>query len=290
MGGISGRGGWTGLWVAGALLLSRVAHAEESCAEMFSRVQDLRKEGKNRQARPLLQACSRSECGNYTSRRCTGWLKEDRDAAPTVVFSAKDPSGADLTAVEVSVDDERMATSLDGGPIELDRGVHEVVFRGNGDTKTLKIIVNYGEKAKIVSVVLGAATPLTTPPKSSAPNAPSIPPSRMDTGGTSPLRVAGLVAAGLGLVGLGVGTGFALSAASKNADANCDDSNVCETPQLRRDAQSAGAVATVGFIAGGTLVIGGVVMALLATGAPRSARLHVVPLVGAFGLDVTGAF
>lgn len=50
----------------------------------------------------------------------------------------------------------------------------------------------------------------------------------------SPLRILRVAAAGAGLVGLGIGAGFAVTAETANSDAGCDPTNVCEVDVERR--------------------------------------------------------
>jgi hypothetical protein len=87
------------------------------------------------------------------------------------------------------------------------------------------------------------------------------------------------VAVGAGVVGVGLGAFFGLRAQSKNDDslALCrpDDPSRCtaEGKSLRDDAAGAATVSTIGFVAGGALLAGGVVLLLTAPGAeePRVA-------------------
>jgi TPP-dependent pyruvate/acetoin dehydrogenase alpha subunit len=97
-------------------------------------------------------------------------------------------------------------------------------------------------------------------------------------------------------VGLGVGTVFALQAMSKNSQSNSSgcEGDVCDGDgmQLRRDARSAGNVATVGFIAGGVLLAGGVTLILLApkASAPQVGLAAVVGPNGMSSVSMTGRF
>jgi hypothetical protein len=81
-------------------------------------------------------------------------------------------------------------------------------------------------------------------------------------------RIAGFVVGGVGLVGLALGTVFGLSASSKNDDAarHCRDGNLCDSEGIRLDKEGrdAATLSTIAFIAGGTLVAGGLVLVLTA--------------------------
>ena len=98
-------------------------------------------------------------------------------------------------------------------------------------------------------------------------------------------RTIALVVAGVGVVGLGVGSVVGLRALSKNSDSNAAGrcvGNTCDAAgkQLRDDARSAGNLSTVGFVAGGVLLAGG---AALWFTAPSASSVQVGPAVGSGG-------
>jgi hypothetical protein len=114
------------------------------------------------------------------------------------------------------------------------------------------------------------------------------------------LHFAGIGAAALGVVGLGVGGVFAWSAKSKNDDSGCDGGACPDQDALEKnqEAVQAGNVATVAVIAGGVLAAAGATVFLLAPreaapeSAPVGASLQVSPVVaGRFaGLFFQGSF
>ena len=78
-------------------------------------------------------------------------------------------------------------------------------------------------------------------------------------------RTIGLVVGGLGVIGIGIGTVFGLSAMSKENEAtqhDCNASNQCNQNgvQLGKDAQSAATAATIAFAVGGVAIAGGVLL------------------------------
>ncbi len=114
----------------------------------------------------------------------------------------------------------------------------------------------------------------------------------------TPMRVAGAFTGGVGLVGIGVGTGFGLIAQSSLDDSNgnnhCDSRNTCDAMglQLRSDAQSAALFSTVAFVAGGALVAGGAAMFFLSPRTKSDSAAYVLPAVGPgfSGLSAVGRF
>lgn len=113
--------------------------------------------------------------------------------------------------------------------------------------------------------------PLTTEP------IPATADSDPDPGSSQ--RMLGYIVGGVGIVGLAVGTGFALSARSQNEDSKAfcrtDDPNRCsaEGVALRDDARSAGTIATIAFGVGLAAIAGGTVLIVTAPSAGHGATL-----------------
>ncbi len=112
-------------------------------------------------------------------------------------------------------------------------------------------------------------------------------------------RAAGLVVAGLGVVGLGVGTGLAVSARSQYDESlgHCGpgNRNVCTALGVseRDSARNAGNFATIAFGVGGAALVSGAILWLTAprrapSDASTTARFAVVPTLG--GAFVTGTW
>jgi hypothetical protein len=100
-----------------------------------------------------------------------------------------------------------------------------------------------------------------------------------DTGGLGAQRILGIGLAGVGVVGLGVGTYFALHAKARLDDSNahCALGNVCDASGLdaRSDAVRSANLATISFVAGLGALAGGAIIYLTAPSA--KARVGVVP-------------
>jgi len=166
---------------------------------------------------------------------------------------------------------------------------------------TAALVITVPELAVDVApppLVAPSPTPL---PKDAAPVAgppAPEPPAPEAPRGSSPLRVVALVTGGVGVVGLGVGTAFGFVAMSKQSSAGCPK-NVCPNEgaaQTIRDAEGAGTISTVGFIAGGVLAATGVVLWLVAPNGARTsaASLRVAPSMAeghaGSSLSLTGTF
>jgi hypothetical protein len=163
--------------------------------------------------------------------------------------------------------------------------------------------------------IAAAPAPAPTPAPATTPSSPPSSPSAQDTaakadasldlgtsGGSNGLRYASFAALGVGAVGLGLGTVFALQSAGKRKDAD----NYCPNPDqcpialrdtvngLDDDARKAQTMSLVGFVVGGVGVAAGVTMLVLsgkksepATTA-KSATLH--PWIGPTSVGVGGTF
>ena len=228
-------------------------------------------------------------------------------AAERLALDTKDPKGRDKVAnkhaaalepklsklilmpptplpagLEITRDGERVDVTQLGVGIVVDPGPHAIVVNAPGSKRWEKNVdvPPDGGTASVVLVVV-VEPKIDAPPPATEPTEPTEP---TDPG--TPFRIGGLVIAGVGLVGVGLGTAFGLIASSKlsdsNADNHCDAQNSCDPTGLglRSDAQSAATLSTVGFIAGAVLIAGGITMFVLA---PKKspAQTALTPAIGA---------
>jgi hypothetical protein len=233
-------------------------------------------------AREMLRTCMRSSCKDWMVADCSRWLTEVEARIPTVVFSARDTSGRDLAEIGVrTVDGASIASRLDGRAIELEPGAQVFLFVApDGARREKRVLVREGEKNQGVSAVFDA------PPDETK----RVVTARHATGtraGTPALRTVGYGVAGAGVIGLGVGAIFGLRAIAKKNEANCFE-NVCDERPME-EATSAAKIATIGFVAGGTLVTGGALLLLFGPkSSPVEAGLHLAP--ASARLDLSGRF
>jgi hypothetical protein len=190
---------------------------------------------------------------------CVKWLEEVESRIPSVVFVAKDASGAEMSDATVSVGTTTLTRELDGKAIETNPGVQTFVFTfPSGQRIAQKAIVKEGEKAQRVTVTLAASA--VSPTRSAASPSPS--PSRASSAMFDfDTRPAAFAVGGAGVLGLAVGGIFGLKAIGAKSDANCTN-DFCD-PQHLADARSAATVSTIGFIAGAALIAGGAALFFL---------------------------
>jgi hypothetical protein len=208
---------------------------------------------------------------------------------PTVRIVVQGTPGA-----TAKLDDQPVAV---GTPVPLDPGAHRVVISAPG-MRDAQATVAISERQRLdVPVRLEVAGADTTPTTASPTASPDAAPAGDDASrpeaahGAFPWRTVGLVAAGAGIVTLGVGSYFGIEAKSKNDQSNtsgCNGNNCTQAAaQIRRDAISAGNVSTALFVAGGVLAAAGIVVWLVAPSSEGGTGVSVTPVALGSGGGLT---
>lgn len=233
-----------------------------------------RSQNKLRDARAKLLTCAARSCPGDVRDECIRGVNELNATLPTIVFEAKDAAGTDLIAVKVTMDGEVLTDHLEGAAIAVDPGAHTFSFETPGNPKTEKqLLIREGEKGRRERIVLGArsAGEGSVAPGVTLTSSPATP--EPPSGGLGGRRIGALVAAGAGVIALGIGIKFGLDSKSKHDDAKnvCPDSQFCPDNNgvnLWNEAISAGNISTIGFVAGAVAIAGGAALWIL--GAPES--------------------
>jgi serine/threonine-protein kinase len=191
------------------------------------------------------------------------------------------PPAVRVSGFEVRRDGSLVGEAQFGLSLPLDQGAHEIVANAPG-RKTFSTTVRIETEAAAVSVEV--------PPLEKAPDAAPAA-AKGFTWGTQ--RILGVGLGAVGLVGIGVATGFTVRMTGLNGDslAHCQaaDTTKCDLTgvSLRNQAFDASHVATGTVIAGSALLASGVVFFLTAHEAPDKkkpdapvARARVLPLAG----------
>ena len=216
---------------------------------------------------------------------CTRQLDALEQVQPTIVFDAKDRSGADLSAIRVKVDGRQVAEKLDGTPLQVDRGEHSFTFEADGQPPvTLTLLIKEGEKGRRVSVAMGGGVGPVGGTRAgggdSGGSAGDRPP---PPAAPSTQKTLGLVAGGAGIVGLGIGTIFGILAASKWSSTKSECAGAVSCPNYTQAAADHGTtvsdatVSTVSFVAGGALLAAGAALFFTAP-SPRGDKTPTVGL------------
>jgi hypothetical protein len=206
------------------------------------------------------------------------------------------PVEANVQGLEVRVDGAPLIAGAWGVATPIDSGSHGVEARAPGYETWSSSIVVTGEAQRIQVQIPRLTT--AEPPSSEAAGLRQSVPLRSqadDVGGN--VRTLGWVGTGVGLLSLGVGVGFLVQKGSKlderdgvcPARLDCTNDEERDLNSLTRDARSAGTLSTVGFVAGGVLLAGGIAAVVLARKAKaRTEAAWILPAVAPNALGLTG--
>lgn len=166
-----------------------------------------------------------------------------------------------LDGLEVLRDGQPIDKALVGQELPVDPGEHTVEVRARGRRPATQKVVVAAGPARVVSFATLELEAGGAPGPGSAegPTAPTSP-------GFSPLRGAAIGVGVVGLAGLGLGIGMGLSADStyKAARARCPGGGTTGCPADAvtgsNDAYTQATISTVGFVAGGVLLAGAIVL------------------------------
>jgi hypothetical protein len=227
--------------------------------------------------------------------------------APLVLQS--DPPGATIEDERYPASGQAIRNSYSAdGPLQIGvrPGRHRFTARLAGRVDAVwEVELSPRQQA---SHTFALAEPVAAAPVAPPPAAPPPPALVADTGGAqggNGLRTGAYVALGVGVVGLGVGTIFGLSAKSKYRQANditndnCPSSGACELPgslfdkreSLGNDGDTAKTLSIVGFALGGVGLATGVTLFVLSNKKQEAAATaRVEPFIGVGQLGLRGGF
>jgi hypothetical protein len=270
--------------VASAILWSaRVLGADPTTADCLAASESSLKSGnehKLRAERSQLLVCAAASCPADIRRECVRRVDEVNAAIPTIIFEAKDGTGGDLSAVKVTIDGEVLAERLEGSAISIDPGEHTFVFETAGQSPVTKqFVIQEAQKDRREAIrFVTPATPLVSPQPAQplASRSPAFLPPGETSQGLGAQKIFGIVAAGVGVVGLALGSAFGVMAMSDKSDAQSvcprDPCGTQNGVSKWSDAGSAGNVSTALFVVGGIGLAAG---AVLWFSAPSSGSTHV---------------
>jgi len=234
----SSRFSWARLFVAPflvALLPTTAAADTKTCVAAHASAQREVKAGRLKQAAQSFTTCgSDNACPEQLRAECAELLDKVKTSVPTVIFTALDGKGADVSSVKIYVDDTLLLDGLDGRPVELDPGKYHFRFILPDNTElSVDALVREGEKNRVVGVrAPEEKTPVVSAPSAATGPAPiESPPKPLET--STP--VGAWIATGVAVVGFGTfGTFAMLGNADKNKLNDCAP-NCAESEHDRRD-------------------------------------------------------
>lgn len=195
------------------------------CASAYEAAQELRAQTKLREARNQLLSCAQAQCPAFIKKDCSKWLAEVDAALPTVVLGAR-AKGQDLVDVEVKVDGDLLAESLDGKAVPVDPGPHTFTFESaEWGKKEIRYVVKEGKKSQSIEVELAPAETGGGEPGGGDTGA------SVSTKDASDKTLA-YVLLGVGVVGLGGFAYFGLAGNAEKDDLACADTKTCTDEEL----------------------------------------------------------
>lgn len=221
------------------LLASPPALADKAaCGKAYTNAQVQKKAGKLVEAKKSLLECAQKSCPGFINSACARWLTGVESTLPTIVISASDANGNDLTDVTVSSDGHKIADKLGGMAIDIDPGQHTLRFEHEGAKPVeKKVLIREGEKARLIKVQFGSPATAATPPKGGASSSAAV-------GGETSTKHASTktlayIFGGVGVVGLGSFAYFGLTGTSERSDllSHCPKNNQCDLPQSQIDSK-----------------------------------------------------
>ncbi|MBL8923179.1 MAG: hypothetical protein JNJ54_30290 [Myxococcaceae bacterium] len=192
----------TGLTIAVLLFATTsAAPSVQQCVSASTEAQREQKSGNLLSARRQLEVCSHPDCPAVVQSDCTKWLAEVLAATPTLVVVAR-LDGVDQRQARVLLDGHLWLGELSGRPEDVEPGQRELTVTVGAQTRVQKLLVNVGEKNRLI--VFEFSTALTD-----TGDVPPAPPGPSVTGRRFP--VLALVLSTVALAGVGAFTALGLS-------------------------------------------------------------------------------
>jgi hypothetical protein len=184
----------------------------------------------------------------------------------------------EVNGLEVVLDGKALTTASAGTRVPLDPGEHELVARAPGKTvwsSKLEVEPGPADHTAVVPPLADEAgtTPAAAPPPSSPARDDARPAAGRSRDGSTQ-RTLGWIGVGAGAVAVSVGALFGVRTFSEKStvDEHCVGSRCDDTGlSANSEAKNAATVSTIGFVAGGVLVVTGVVLLLTGENAKNAA-------------------
>jgi hypothetical protein len=211
-----------------------------------------------------------------------------------------------VQGLSLTLDARPLRAAALGSLIPLDPGEHAVEAAAPGKERWVERVKIEPGPATQELVVKMVDAPATSPPAAtpSASAAPAPAPAREPTSPSTTRRDVGFVIGAVGIVGLGIGAGYGLSALSKKNDyddkwpgGNCsknptDTNNCASAGDAKRDLDKAAIISTIGFAAGAAGVATGLYLVLSAPSSQQASAVRFAPMLArsAAGVTIAGGF
>jgi hypothetical protein len=295
--------------------------ADSAAAQaLFEQAKKLLKEGKAAEACPKLEESQRldpgsgtlinlARCYEQTDRIASAWnkyleaaaaaaaignLQREKEARARAAMLRPNvselvievsPEAKAVSGIEITRDGERVGPAQWGLPIPADAGEHHLTASAPGRETWRSVVLVKGPGGKFTVTVPLLVAPGANAPVSAAPSALVAPtdsaPATTKAGGLGTQRTIALLAGGVGVAGVVVGSIFGLKSKSDHDEAEkyCSGSQCTDARGVSagESAHSAGNVSTVAMIVGGVGLAAGVTLWFTAPKASTAAALSVLP-------------
>jgi hypothetical protein len=207
-------------------------------------------------------------------------------------------NGGAAGATVVTMDGETVPSALVDVPHPVNPGQHSLKATSNGIAGETTITIGEGQTQTATIDLASQGGGPAAPAVATSIGTPAQDLGAAPADNKSTFRIVSFVGFGVGLVGLGVGTVFALKYGSKESDANdlndrcrasgCSAADRSAIQSLDDEANSAGTIATIGLVAGGVGVATGVTFLVLSLGGDSKQAFSEKRMVPYFGMDRIG--
>ncbi len=284
------RVGWATLALAGLSYVGSARADARECAGSYEQAQKLRRAEKFGAARQQLLLCVQPSCPKFMVNDCSQWLGEVEQALSSVVLSARDGLGHDVTNVRVLLDGSPFAESLDGRAIQLDSGIHTFRFELEQRAPVeQQFVIRQGERNRLIAVqfqpTVEEAKTMSSTGTSAAASGSDL---TVDARGPDTRRYIGYGLEGLGALGVGAFVFFGLSGRADRDRLQRD----CAPGCAQTDVDAAKQKLVIGDI---SLALGlasaGIGTYLLLSGSsPSSTKVGIRPSATGAVAEVSGSF
>jgi hypothetical protein len=195
-----------------ATFVARPADADpKACIRAHASGQRELKAGHLKAASQLFTSCGSDEsCPDQLRKECAEFLDTVKKTIPTVIFSALDEDGKDISGVKVYSNDDLVVDGLDGRAYEMDPGKYHLRFiLPAGEPLSIDVVIREAEKTRVIQVKREKTAPAPDAVASGAP-APA----------SKGLGPAPWIAAGVAVAALGTGITLGAIGSGKESDLN----------------------------------------------------------------------
>jgi hypothetical protein len=230
----------------------------EECVNAHGDGQVRRDESNFTAARELFQSCAKPDCPEPIRVECGEFLVRLEELTPTVLVTAVDSRGTDVTDATVELDGRPFLEGLTGRASPVNPGKHTFVFRRPDGTATeTSVLVVEGAKGRpVVGRFLAPAAPRPAPPP------------EHDAASGAADRTLAYVLGGAGVVALASFGYFALSGRSRERELEKSCKPHCNEKEAR-GVKTKYLIADASLLAGVGLVGAGTYLYLSAPDEPK---------------------